>query len=195
MPPRKEGLFCPTQVLNTKRVSLGSRAFPQGLGQWLWVIPKAHSPTLSAPNVFPATSQPPEQPALVPPSTHHLCPPESTCSHQLPSSQSTKTLLAAQVTGSLPEEPNVHLFLGGGGHNVHILLMQGATRAESNTPANWPKTVWFHMRTHVHITPGSKHRDTQHTEIQSPLYTISARWQSLGNYRVCLHVCALVSMQ
>lgn len=45
-------------------------------------------------------------------------------------------------------------------------------------------------RTHIHITPGGKHRDTQHTERNSPLRTVSARWQSLGNDRMSARLCA-----
>lgn len=110
--PKEAGSVPSNPVLNTRRVSMGSQAFPQGLGQRLWVTPKAHSPPSVQPTFsLPHPSLPSSKPS-VPPSTHHLCPPVSTCSHLLPPSRSNETLLAAQVAGSLPENPNVYLFLG-----------------------------------------------------------------------------------
>lgn len=73
-----------------------SRPRPMAMGHT-----NAHSPTLSAPNIFPATSQPPEQQAL---SSSIHPPPVPTSPHQLTPCQSTEILLAAQATGFTAQE-------------------------------------------------------------------------------------------
>lgn len=181
-------------VLNTQRVNSDPRAFLQGHGQWLWVTPKTHSPALSASNIFPATSQPPEQQALGS-STHHLCPPAPISSHP---PNHLKHSWWLRRLDSLPENPNMYLFLGMcerekmSMHNVYTLLMQGDTHAENSTQLAGPGLCRFMPANALMSLPTVNPQRYAHRN--SLLRAVPARWQSLGNHRMCLHDCAFVPM-